>query len=382
MDGNRVNDPPPQIVQGGAQRIVSYLRDKVPPVPPLPARKWKAAQLEQTTGPLKFKVITYNVLAESYATEEQHPYTPAQVLQWDSRKFKILEQILESGADLICLQEVEQRQFQHFFVPQLQKRGFEGIHKLKTRAKTMNDPSSVDGCSIFFRTSKFRLEQKIELEYQSLAIHNNIPTGPGLDRTIRRDNIALVAVLQIVAEKGRSKSPARRIILCNTHIHWDPSEADVKLMQVQFMLRELDNITQQKNENNMPLLIAGDFNSEPSNAVYSLLNSGKVDPTHRDWNGTNYGTFSRDGCSHRFKLKNCFDGICQPEFTNFNGDFMGVLDYIWYTSDSIRVVGVSETPSKEEILTQKSPLPNTNYPSDHIYLLAEFEVLSNKRRGN
>lgn len=388
IDGNPINSPPHSVTQAGTFRIVTYLRDSAPPLPPPPPRRWKVAQTDQSPGGQRYKIITYNVLAESYATEEQHPYTPKESLKWENRKIKILEDILEHEPDIICLQEVEMKQFQYFFLPNLQKKGYDGVHKLKTRARVMSDPGSVDGCSIFYQTSKFKLEEQIDIEYQTLAINNNIPPGPGLDRTLRRDNIAIFLVLQILPEKGasqraKSTTQPRRLLVCNTHIHWDPAEADVKLVQVQFMLDEIDKLCNRKNEPNMPMVIAGDFNSEPSNAVFTLLQTGKVDPTHKDWNGTNYGKLSKEGCSHRFKLQNCFGGICEPEFSNYNGDFMGILDYIWYTSESIRVLGALEPPTKAEILEQKSPLPNCNYPSDHIFLLSEFEIINpSKRRGN
>lgn len=48
------------------------------------------------------------------------------------------------------------------------------------------------------------------------------------------------------------------------------------------------------------------------------------------------------------------------------------LDYIWYSSESLRVTGVLETPPVETI-TQHYALPSQLFPSDHIPLLAEFQ---------
>merc|ERR1711862_237576 len=234
IDDNPIKDIPQSIINGGTKKIIFHLRDKMPDVPPLPDRQWINAPIEQQTGAHKLKVFTYNVLAESYATEEQHPYAPSHILKWENRKHKVLDEIIKNDADIICLQEVEGRQFEQFFLPKLREKGYDGIQKLKTRSKTMSDPGSVDGCAIFYRTSKLRMEDKIDIEYQSLAY--NLPTGPGLDRTIRRDNIALFIILQLLPEQQNNTS---RHIICNTHIHWDPSEADVKLMQVQFMLEEI-----------------------------------------------------------------------------------------------------------------------------------------------
>ena len=63
------------------------------------------------------------------------------------------------AADIIALQEVETDQFYKFFLPELKRDGYEGIFSPKSRAKTMseNDRKHVDGCAIFYRTSKFTL---------------------------------------------------------------------------------------------------------------------------------------------------------------------------------------------------------------------------------
>lgn len=68
----------------------------------------------------------------------------------------ILDEIRHYSADIISLQEVETEQFHNFFKPELANDGFEGIFSPKSRAKTMgeNERKYVDGCAIFFRTSK------------------------------------------------------------------------------------------------------------------------------------------------------------------------------------------------------------------------------------
>ena len=54
------------------------------------------------------------------------------------------------------LQEIETEQFVNFFRPELQQHGYDGIFSPKSRARTMTeeDRKYVDGCAIFYRTSK------------------------------------------------------------------------------------------------------------------------------------------------------------------------------------------------------------------------------------
>ena len=55
-----------------------------------------------------------------------------------------------------CFQEIETEQFFNFFLPELQQHGYHGIFSPKSRARTMTEDERkfVDGCAVFYRTSK------------------------------------------------------------------------------------------------------------------------------------------------------------------------------------------------------------------------------------
>lgn len=61
---------------------------------------------------------------------------------------------------VMSFQEVETDQFHNFFLPELQRDGYDGIFSAKSRARTMTeaDRKHVDGCAIFFKTSKYVTE--------------------------------------------------------------------------------------------------------------------------------------------------------------------------------------------------------------------------------
>ena len=59
-----------------------------------------------------------------------------------------------------CLwQEVETEQFYSYFLPELKKNGYAGVFSAKSRARTMSEQERkhVDGCAIFYKTSKYVL---------------------------------------------------------------------------------------------------------------------------------------------------------------------------------------------------------------------------------
>jgi len=86
-----------------------------------------------------------------------------------------------------------------------------------------------------------------------------------------RDNVAQVVVLEMIQDvQGNPLPTGQRVNLCvaNTHLFWDPEFADVKLWQTHMLVRELEKLTLNRG---LPLILCGDFNSEPTSAVHKLL---------------------------------------------------------------------------------------------------------------
>lgn len=96
---------------------------------------------------------------------------------------------------------------------------------------------TVDGCSIFWRTRRFRLARAEEVEY----------LVPGT-RHLDRDNVGVIAVLEDLlwgggGGEGKGKvggRPRRLLVVANTHLLFNPRRGDVKLAQVQMLLRRLE----------------------------------------------------------------------------------------------------------------------------------------------
>ncbi len=65
----------------------------------------------------------------------------------------------------------------------------------------------------------------------------------------------------------------------------------------------------------------------------------------------------------------------EPLFTNSTKDFRGTLDYILYTNNSLVPTAVLELPSETDVAGPNEQMPNAQYSSDHLALLAEFTIL-------
>ncbi|KAH3745417.1 glucose-repressible alcohol dehydrogenase transcriptional effector [Pelomyxa schiedti] len=377
-----VSDNPMNIVLRDTSLFVHF-RDRLPAPPPPPTREWLVSDniIREPNKELEsFTVMSYNILADMYASPETYRYCPPWALDWNNRKKLVLEQIKALSPAVICLQEVETKQFVDFFLPSLTAIGYTGVFKPKSRARHVIENSKVDGCCIFFQTTKFSLVDTILIEFQSLSMTHfgscsptTVPLTPDVfERILSRDNIALLTVL-------KSNKTGRLIIVSTTHIHWDPSSSDVKLIQSQFLVEEIASVKaniEKSGNMDVPVIVAGDFNSTPVSGVYSFLRDGHLAPNHPDFNGFKYGDYSIKGLTHNLQFASAYSNFGEPPYTNFSSEFSGCIDYIWHTTPNTAVTSVLPVLSKEVVSQQKIPFPNAVTPSDHVFIAANFSWLS------
>jgi 2',5'-phosphodiesterase len=100
----------------------------------------------------EFRVVSYNLLADYHADSDfsrtsLFPYCSAYALHIDYRKQLFLKEILGYNADLICLQEVDEKIFDLDLVPSLEERGLTGVHIKKGKTP--------EGLAVFWDTERF-----------------------------------------------------------------------------------------------------------------------------------------------------------------------------------------------------------------------------------
>lgn len=194
-------------------------------------------------------------------------------------------------------------------------------------------------------------------------------TDDMFNRVITKDNIAIVTLLE-------NKETLSRVIVVNCHIHWDPTYADVKLVQVAMLMDELDKLAQKWCTSNSPYnytspqkistIICGDFNSTPDSGVYEFLTRGIIRQDHDDFGDHRYGTYTSEGLSHKLSLKSAYSNIEELPFTNFTPSFTGVIDYVWYSTNTLSVTGLLGGIDKE-YLTKMVGFPNAHFPSEYVF---------------
>lgn len=317
--------------------------------------------------------------------------------------------MLSQDPDVICLQELDKYNYDEFFRPKLAESGYKGYYAQKSRYETAptDQARHIDGCGTFYKQKKYILLDSQHLNFGRKAVERSgrQASADMINRVWQRDDIGTVVLLE-------NRVTGSRMIVANAHFYWDPAYKDVKLIQVAVLMEEISRLSEEyvkmaactnkkmfqfsdaeeKNSepipepgpsqeyssgSQIPLVICGDFNSGKDSAVYELLSQGHLERKHADLGDRNYGTFSENGISHPFALKSSYSSVGELNFTNYTPGFTDVLDYIWYSSNSLRVSGLLGDVDKEYL--QRVPgFPNFHFPSDHLALMAEFVVSTRK----
>jgi CCR4-NOT transcription complex subunit 6 len=390
---------------GGVEvgRPVAVATARVRPAPAPPRRALvcldtpTSAPLAPGSVPGRFTVLTYNTLADLYAQPDAHPASPPWALAWAYRRQNLLKELLAAAPDVLCLQEVQSNHYSEWWAPELHRAGYTGVYKKKTGALyTGGAAFAADGCATFFKRGRFALVKKYEVEFNkaALSLADGLPAatrGAALTRLLK-DNVALIAVLEALdtaapaqPSSATSATPPRRQLVCvaNTHIHANPELNDVKLWQVHTLLKGLEKIAASAD---VPMVLAGDFNSTPGSAAHRLLTTGRVDDGHPDLEGDPLGILKPSSkLAHGLPLASAYAAALglprggeggepapsltapgpagaaarlvagvdrstgEPVLTNVGRDFRGTLDYILYAADALVPTALLELPVFEGV---------------------------------
>ncbi|KZW00190.1 hypothetical protein EXIGLDRAFT_604572 [Exidia glandulosa HHB12029] len=397
MEGNATFDQNMKNIlqKDGTPALITYLRDQGPVPAPPPERQWRylisdaeRKLLETDPAAETFSVLCYNILCQWYAPSTMYGYTPAWALAWDYRKELILTEMMNYDNDFLCLQEVEGTQFEKYFKHHLSGHDYDGVYWSKPRARSQSEVErgKVDGCATFYKRTKWHLLDKQLLDFQAMAMQR-----PDFDKTqnmftrvFAKDDIGTVCGFENV-ETGS------RLVVANVHIQWNHEFKDVKLVQVALLVDEAEKMASRlaklppahpdapvySDSSKVPTIICGDFNSVHDSGVYEYLANGQVAADHDDFLGHNYGTYTSAGPRHRFALKNAYAGVQELTMTNYTPGFVGVLDYVWYSSQTVTATAVLGEVDPN-YLSKVVGFPNAHFPSDHICLSAEFRIRPQK----
>lgn len=336
------------------------------------------------SGAVRFRIVSYNILAELYATKQAYPYCDSWNLSWPYRRKILFDELEEMQGDIVCLQEVQADHYEADISPFMNQLGYDGIYKAKSR-DYMGQYGKVDGCATFWKKNKFLMTENYGLEFNDMARQE--ASTLGLDESdarrfmnrLNRDNIAQIIVLESLSRTTGNRGGRSTLCVVNTHIYSNQQRPDVKLWQTMNLVREVQQFVSSRD---LALMICGDFNSEPKSAVYEYVTNGSLTtdtyPELQVEDSSIRILPNFHNIIHNMELASAMSTAfgMEPSYTNYTSKFKGTLDYIFYTPTRLRIMAVTAIPDENDLKHLVGEgLPSSCYPSDHILMCCDVAMI-------
>ena len=335
--------------------------------------------------------MTYNILSPSYMWPQVYTYVPELYKDWRYRHKLLEAELLRIyRTDILCLQELTERDYLEFWKPMMLKVHSMGSNFIaKSAPKYWHDaPDALDGSGIFYSRDKFEFIHSAGIylsDFLGVFSREELRSLGSRMLTLTDGNGAAIeetTLLEFLKSKNqvclfvtlKHKPSGLVFVVINTHLYWKYDE--VKLAQCSIIMRQLakllDNLKVQRGytDAQIRVLFAGDLNSTKESLVMNYLRGESVDirglnmanPMAKCLNRSVYDDIDEN------KL---FDNTC------FSGKLRGIFDYIWYHESDFKMRRILSGIEVSQELDFKGQfgLPNSIHPSDHIPLLVEFLIV-------
>lgn len=195
-------------------------------------------------GPSVIDIVSWNVLADAYVRPEYFPSTPSALLAPGARTAAIVSRVVASGADVVCLQEVEPE-----LVEAIRARD---VYDVRYVQKGRGKP---DGCAMLARRGTVCFDAVRELAY---------PDGSG--------HVALLAVVRPAELRAGGA-----IGIATSHVKWDapgtPEPERWATRQLGALVAAMEGWLRETQTEEPPLawVACGDFNVTPEDRVLDVF---------------------------------------------------------------------------------------------------------------
>jgi mRNA deadenylase 3'-5' endonuclease subunit Ccr4 len=304
-----------------------------------------------------FSIKQYNVLSEGMAAGPGCPKRhagkpdatpnfggfdsvryPDACLPFSSRRWGILEEILQGGPDLVTLQEVDH--YDSFFAPWMREFGYDGCFKARANSPCIPLGFFSDGCAIFWKRDVWKLlANKSEAgEYHGsnqvylVQTLMHAPSG----RTCVVGTTQLAERCTIACEGLRKRQVAQFLAAMQEAQQQHPDATSVfgaDLNAVAYPVRGVAPNTIRRISK-----WTGSHTTTPTFASAYPLASSKHDGAYTTW-------------TLRGPIETC-----------------RVVDYIWYSQQGLQCVGTLDVSPADMMAPER--MPSMRYPSHHVPIMA------------
>ena len=113
-------------------------------------------------------VFQWNILSQALSTSIDNFQSPAACLDWESRRWRVVEEMVRQEADIICLQEVDHYRLLERILTSLGYRGM-FVAKPDSPCLYVANNNGPDGCAIFYRADKFHCD-RVEVSFSNHTV--------------------------------------------------------------------------------------------------------------------------------------------------------------------------------------------------------------------
>lgn len=241
----------------------------------------------------QFRVVSYNLLADFYADSdfsrtELFPYCPPYALAIDYRKQLFVREIRGYNADIICMQEVDEKIFDIDLTLLLGQDNLKGDYQKKG--------DTMEGLATFYHADKFEaiasygfnLAETLTKEPCFASLYGKIKQNAKLCERMTGLHTALQVNLL------KSKTHDKYVLVANTHLYFHPDADHIRLLQIGLFMTYIkhirETVTKEKHlrKEQISLIFCGDFNSVPECGIYKLMTEQFVPDDFVDFRSSKY----------------------------------------------------------------------------------------------
>ncbi|KAI9485063.1 Endonuclease/exonuclease/phosphatase [Zychaea mexicana] len=354
-----------------------------------------------------FTIMSFNILGQCLVKRKLFPDS-GDMLKWKLRRNMVSAELELYKPDVMCLQEVDN--YEQYYKPILERLGY--------NAQYTKHDKKLHGLLIAYNPKVFEMTKYETVDYDDNA---------KCPKTWITSNIGQVMGLRHVDH------PNFGLVVGNTHLYWRPVAIYERVRQATLYIDKIISVKKSLEEAEpdtqwVPMPI-GDFNMNPTGASLSAITMVRIPPEKEEQledSRKNPGSLmkkSSDGeeeaateeapaeqdepseavdhetssntmptseliaivhkeapeawhsvySCHGSIDPNTSDPVSgEPKFTNYTAAFKNTLDYMLLRRDeaSLAATEILVLPPEESM---KPSLPNRNFGSDHMCLLARFE---------
>jgi len=301
---------------------------------PVPVKSLNKDDEENT-----IRIFQWNILSQTLGSKnDKFVRCDPLALDWRTRRWKILEEIIRYDPDIICLQEVDHHRLIQRALGSIKYCG-RFLAKPDSPCIHLDSNNGPDGCAIYFKKRKF---EKIRKTSRVLKVWG-----------ARSNQVVLSMIL-------RHRDTGEEICVATTHLKakLGDLQSSFRYEQSKDILCWLEAIRGER-----PVIMAGDFNGLPSEAFYKTLTENTTTPlvsAYKIKEDTRQGTNQEDCLEYTtWKIRD-------------TGEQKHILDYIFH-SPELETVSTLAMPSEQQIGPAR--LPSLQFASDHLSLVADIRLV-------